>query len=99
MRAHMLRSKDGGRTWAPSPSFGPGPGHVDRPVFAVSPDGRRLAAVSFWSGPVEDPPRELFSADGGLTWTHGPTPLMNGANLGDPTGVAIDDEGARSWAT
>ena len=93
VRAHLLRSEDGGRTWTPSSSFGPGPSHVDRPVFAVSSDGRRLAAVSFWSGPIDDPLRLLFSADGGTDWTRGPTPLATRDTGCSPTGVAIDNEG------
>jgi len=93
VKAHLLRSEDGGRGWKPTQEFGSGPMFVDRPIFAVSRDGRRLAAVSFWSGQREDPPRDLFSTDGAASWLVGPTPLTPPGSACMPTGVAISDEG------
>jgi hypothetical protein len=97
VRGHLLRSEDGGQAWKSTGDFGSGPATVDRPVFAVSPNGRRVAAVSFWSGGLDDPPVNVrFSADGAATWAPvawGRPPLEPPGASCLPTGVAIDDAG------
>ncbi len=65
---HLLRSRDGGRTWDPM--------KVTRPVTAVLRDGSFLSNSSP-QPPVQDAPLSLHrSQDGGQTWHHlgGPAP-------------------------
>jgi photosystem II stability/assembly factor-like uncharacterized protein len=89
--AYLLRSDDGGRTWKSRQKISADKFDVDRPIFAVSPNGRRAAAVFSGGGP--SPLQVLFSTDGAATWTVAPTPLVRPKTGANPYAIVIDDTG------
>jgi hypothetical protein len=89
--AYLLRSDDGGWTWKSRQKISADNFDVDRPIFAVSPNGRRAAAAFIGGGPA--PLQVLFSADGAATWTVAPTPLVRPKTGANPYAIVIDDTG------
>jgi hypothetical protein len=92
MFAYLLRSDDSGRTWKAARQLSAPRWDVDRPILAVSPNGRR-AAVVFHGGGGPGTLQVLFSSDGATTWTAAPV-LLVGPKIGaNPYSIVIDDQG------
>jgi photosystem II stability/assembly factor-like uncharacterized protein len=91
MFTYLLRSDDGGRTWKSRQKISADKFDADRPIFAVSPNGRRAAAVFLGGGP--SPLQVVFSTDGAVTWTAAPTPLVRPKTGANPYAIVIDDTG------
>lgn len=87
MDGYLLRSADGGKTWKKEHTFSGGKDDVDRPIVALSPDGRR--AAYFCAGRID----AQFSSDGGRTWVRSPSPVQSPNQSSNPYCLAINDDG------
>lgn len=95
------RSTDGGRTWSAEHEVDLGGRPMHAPHRGMDPqiaaDGDRLLAL--WTVPGTSPwgigpMATAFSADGGRTWTPGPTPADDGRTDGhNYIDAAVDDRG------
>jgi hypothetical protein len=96
------RSPDGGRTWSAEREVDLGGRPMHEPHRGMDPQvaarGDRLLAV--WTAPGTSewgtgPMATSLSADGGRTWTPGPTPADDGRTDGhNYLDAAVDDQGA-----